>query len=256
MPDAPRLRKPRGDGILRYVHLSTGNYNASTSRLYTDVGLLTCAAGIGDDVSELFNALSGFARPRYSELAVAPEEFAPRLLSLIREQADRARAGKPARVFGKMNGLVDVEIIEALYAASQAGAQIDLEVRGICCLKPGVKGLSERIRVFSVVGRFLEHSRVFVFGPEGEEEVFLSSADWMPRNLHRRVELMFPVKHPELRQRLRREVVEPALSDNYRARELDASGIYRRRTPAPGEPERDAQHTVLAAIQRRSFHAT
>ena len=180
MPDAPRLRKPRGDGILRYVHLSTGNYNASTSRLYTDVGLLSCAAGIGDDVSELFNALSGFARPRYSELAVAPEEFAPRLLSLIREQADRARAGKPARVFGKMNGLVDVEIIEALYAASQAGAQIDLEVRGICCLKPGVKGLSERIRVFSVVGRFLEHSRVFVFGPEGEEEVFLSSADWMP----------------------------------------------------------------------------
>jgi len=232
-----------GDRILRYVHLSTGNYNAGTSRLYTDVGLLTCAAGIGDDVSELFNALSGFAWPKYRELAVAPAELAPRLVKLIGEQAGRARAGKPARIFAKMNALVDIEIIEALYAASQAGVQIDLEVRGICCLRPGVKGLSERIRVFSVVGRFLEHSRVFVFGPEGEEQVFLSSADWMPRNLHRRVELMFPVQHPDLRQRLCREVLDPALSDNCRARELDASGIYRRRTPAPGEAERDAQHT-------------
>ena len=243
-----------GDRIRRYVHLSTGNYNAATSRIYTDVGLLSCAEEIGEDVSELFNALSGFARPTYRELAVAPETLAPRLLALIGEQAERARAGKQARIFAKMNALVDVEVIEALYAASQAGAQIDLEVRGICCLRPGVKGLSETIRVFSVVGRFLEHSRVFVFGPEGDEQVFLSSADWMPRNLQRRVELMFPVRHPELRLRLRRELVEPALSDNCRARDLDASGAYRRRTPAPGELERDAQHAVVAAVQRRAVH--
>src|SRR2546426_711030 len=244
-----------GDRIRRYVHLSTSNYNAATSRIYTDVGLLSCAEEIGEDVSELFNALSGFARPTYRELAVAPETLAPRLLALIGEQAERARAGKQARIFAKMNALVHVEVIEALYAASQAGAQIDLEVRGICCLRPGVKGLSETIRVFSVVGRFLEHSRVFVFGPEGDEQAFLSSADWMPRNFQRRVELMFPVRHPELRLRLRREVVEPALSDNCRARDLDASGTYRRRSPAPGELERDAQHAAVAAVQRRAVHS-
>ena len=246
----------QGDRILRYVHLSTGNYNAGTAQLYTDVGLFTSEAALGGDVTELFNALSGVARPDYRDLAVAPDSLASRLLALIAEQAERARAGKPARIFAKMNALVDLEMIEALYSASQAGVRIDLQVRGICCLKPGVEGLSERIRVFSVVGRFLEHSRVFFFGPEGDEKVFLSSADWMPRNLHRRVEVMFPVRDAKLRQRLRREVLEPPLLDNCRARDLDSSGTWTRRTPAPGEPERDAQQIVLAAVQRSSLHAT
>src|SRR5207245_6245620 len=165
--------------------------------------------------------------------AVARETRAPRRLALIGEQAERARAGKQARIFAKMNALVDVEVIEALYAASQAGAQIDLQVRGICCLRPGLKGLSENIRVFSVVGRFLEHDRVFFFGPEGEEQVFLSSADWMPRNLHRRVELMFPVRHLELRQRLRREVIEPSQSENYLALDLVVPYLFGLRRLVP-----------------------
>ena len=150
---------------------------------------------------------------------------------------------------------MDAPVIQALYRASQAGVEIDLDIRGICCLRPGVPGLSDNIRVFSVVGRFLEHARVFVFGPPGEEEFFLSSADWMPRNLYRRVELLFPVASPPLRERIRAEVVEPVLKDNCRARDLDASGVYHRRAPPPGETASDAQLSVLTLVMRHGLRA-
>jgi polyphosphate kinase len=243
-------------GMRRYVHLATGNYNAGTSRTYTDIGLFTCDPDLGEDVTEVFNSLSGFAKvSSYRKLAVAPVTLAERVLEKIDAQTERARSGKPARIFAKMNALVDAPVIQALYRASQAGVQIALDVRGICCLRPGVPGLSDNIRVFSVVGRFLEHSRVFVFGPEGEEEFWLSSADWMPRNLYRRVELLFPVSREAHRERIRNEVVRPALQDNSRARDLDATGVYHRRHPAAGEPALDAQLSVLTLVMRHGLRA-
>jgi polyphosphate kinase len=242
--------------IRRYVHLSTGNYNVSTSRLYTDLGLFTADQILGEDVSEVFNALSGFAKvAHYRKLAVAPVTLAETVLRKITEQTERARAGKPAHIYAKMNALVDLPVIDALYAASQAGVRVDLCVRGICCLRPGVPGVSENIRVFSVVGRFLEHCRVFVFGSGEEEELFLASADWMPRNLYRRVELMFPVEDRSLCARVHREVIEPSLTDNSRARDLLPDGTYVRRRPAPGEPTRDAQLMVLEPLLRQPLRA-
>ncbi|HEY0713915.1 MAG TPA: polyphosphate kinase 1, partial [Polyangia bacterium] len=182
-----------GGELRRYLHLSTGNYNATTARIYTDVGLLTCDPQMGDDVSELFNSLSGFSKKsRYRKLLVAPHGLADAILSKIGEQARRAEQGKPARIFAKLNALVDARIIRALYLASMAGVSIDLVIRGICCLRPGQPGVSDNIRVHSIIGRFLEHERVFVFGPPGEDETFLCSADWMPRNLDRRWRPCFP----------------------------------------------------------------
>ena len=242
------------DGLRRYVHLSTGNYNAGTARLYTDMGLLTVDADLGEDVSELFNALSGFSKkPHHRKLSVAPTALADSLVAKIAGQADRARAGQPARIFAKMNALVDPGIIQALYRASMAGVSIDLCVRGICCLRPGLPGISEHIRVFSIVGRFLEHERVFVFGPPGAEEFFLSSADWMPRNLHRRVEVMFPIESPPLREQIRQEVVEPALSDNSRAYEMNVDGEYHQRTAPEGQPALNAQDEAVERVRRRSI---
>jgi polyphosphate kinase len=242
--------------IRRYVHLSTGNYNVTTSRLYTDLGLFTADQIVGEDVSEVFNALSGFAKvAHYRKLAVAPVTLAETVLRKIADQTERARAGKPASIYAKMNALVDLPVIDALYAASQAGVRVDLCVRGICCLRPGVPGISENIRVFSVVGRFLEHCRVFVFGAGEEEELFLASADWMPRNLYRRVELMFPVEDRTLRARIHREVIEPSLTDNTRARDLLPDGVYVRRSPEPGEPARDAQLMVLEPLLRQPLRA-
>jgi polyphosphate kinase len=249
------VRREEG-GIRRYVHLATGNYNAGTSRIYTDVGIFSCDPDLGEDVTEVFNSLSGFAKvSNYRKLAVAPTTLAERVLEKIEAQTARARAGKPGRIFAKMNALVDAPVIQALYRASQAGVEIDLDVRGICCLRPGVPGLSDNIRVFSVVGRFLEHSRVFVFGPPGEEEFWLSSADWMPRNLYRRVELLFPLTREAHRERIRNEVVEPALNDNCRARDLDSAGVYHRRHPLAGEPARDAQLSVLTLVMRHGLRA-
>jgi polyphosphate kinase len=242
--------------IRRYVHLSTGNYNVTTSRLYTDLGMFTADQVLGEDVSEVFNALSGFAKvAHYRKLAVAPVTLADMVLRKIAEQTEAARAGKPARIYAKMNSLVDLAVIEALYGASQAGCPVDLCVRGICCLRPGLPGISENIRVSSVVGRFLEHCRVFGFGADEEEELFLSSADWMPRNLYRRVELMFPVEDRALRARIHREVIEPSLTDNSRARDLQPDGTYVRRRPAPGEPVRDAQLMVLEPLLRQPLRA-
>ena len=245
-----------GEQIRRYVHLSTGNYNVSTSRLYTDLGMFSADQVLGEDVSEVFNALSGFAKvSQYRKLAVAPVTLAPTILAKINEQTDAARAGKPARIYAKMNALVDLPVIDALYAASKAGVQIDLCIRGICCLRPGLPGISENIRVFSVVGRFLEHCRVFAFGSGEEEQLYLASADWMPRNLYRRVELMFPVGDPLLKSRIYREVIEPSLTDNSRAQDLQSDGDYVRRRPAPGEPVRDAQLAVLEPLLRQPLHA-
>jgi len=242
--------------IRRYVHLSTGNYNVSTSRLYTDLGLFTADQILGEDVSEVFNALSGFAKvAHYRKLAVAPVTLAETVLRKITEQTERASAGKPARIYAKMNALVDLSVIDALYAASQSGVQVDLCVRGICCLRPGLPGISENIRVFSIVGRFLEHCRVFVFGTGDEQELFLASADWMPRNLYRRVELMFPVEDRSLCARIHREVIEPSLTDNSRARDLLPDGTYVRRRPGPGEPVRDAQLRVLEPLLRQPLRA-
>jgi len=243
------------DGLRRYVHLSTGNYNASTARLYTDIGLLTADPQIGEDVSELFNSLSGFSKQaRYRKLAVAPTTLSDALLAKIAAQAQRARAGKPARIFAKMNALVEAPIIQALYRASMAGVSVDLCVRGVCCLRPGVPGVSENIRVFSIVGRFLEHERVFLFGPPEHEEWFLSSADWMPRNLHRRVEALFPIEAAELRERLRHEVLEPALAADNGAYDMDREGNYHPRVPSDGGEPRLAQVEVLERMMRRSWH--
>lgn len=215
------------DTIRRYVHLSTGNYNATTARLYTDLGLMTCAPEIGDDVSELFNALSGFSKQtRYRKLAVAPSGLFEAVEHHIAAETEEARAGRPARIFAKMNSLVDGRICRALYRASHAGVQIELVVRGICCLRPGLPGISDHIRVRSIVGRFLEHERVFVFGVGTRERMFLSSADWMPRNFNNRVEVLFPIDAEKLRQQIRREVIEPALRADVRAHELMADGSY------------------------------
>jgi len=243
------------DGLRRYVHLSTGNYNAGTARMYTDVGLLTADPQIGDDVSELFNSLSGFSKQaRYRKLAVAPTTLSDTLLAKIEAQTARAQAGKPGRIFAKFNALVEAPIIRALYRASSAGVQIDLCIRGVCCLRPGIPGVSENIRVFSIVGRFLEHERVFLFGPPEDEEWFLSSADWMPRNLHRRVEAMFPIEAPALRDRLRHEVVEPALAADNGAYDMDVNGDYHPRLPEDGSEPRHAQTESMERVMRRSLH--
>jgi polyphosphate kinase len=239
-----------GARIARYVHLSTGNYNATTARLYTDLGLFTADSQIGEDASELFNSLSGFSRHQnFHKLASGAQLLPHTLLTKIEEQARRAQQGQPAGIFAKMNALVDIKAINALYAASQAGVQIYLVVRGICCLRPGLPGVSDNIRVCSIVGRFLEHNRVFAFGSEGDEEFYLSSADWMPRNFYHRVEVLFPVAAGYLRDKIRSEILRPAIDDNCRAYDLGPDGTYTRRAAQPGEPLVDAQAAVLNAFR-------
>lgn len=236
-----------GTELRRYVHLSTGNYNTATARLYTDVALLTCDPKLGEDVTELFNSLSGFSlTPRYGVLSVAPTTLRSKVLELIEEQAERARNGGRGRIFAKLNALVDPEVIRALYRASCDGVQIDLVVRGPCSLRPRVEGVSENIRVRSLLGRFLEHERVFAFGVEGEENLFLSSADWMPRNLDRRVELLFPVTSEPLRRQVLEECIWPFSHDDCGAYEMDADGHYERPPAHHDGPRPDAQETILA----------
>jgi len=219
------------DGIRRYIHLGSGNYNSRTARLYTDVGLLTCSPSIGADVSDLFNSLTGYSRQRlYRKLFVAPVNMRGRFLELITREADHAAAGRPARIIGKMNALVDAEVIDALYRASQAGVEVDLIVRGICCLRPQLPGVSDRIRVISIIGRFLEHSRLWQFANGGADEFYLGSADWMPRNFDRRVEAVAPVEQPALHERLR-SLLQTYLEDNRQAWELSADGTWVQREP-------------------------
>ncbi len=235
------------DGVIRrYVHLSTGNYNVVTARTYTDLGLFTCRESIGRDVSELFNFLTGYSRQRnYQSLIVAPINMRQRLIALIEREIALHRQHGNGRLIFKINALVDPEMIDLLYRASQAGVRVDLLVRGICCLRPGVPGLSENIRVVSIVGRFLEHSRVYYFYNNGDEEIYVGSADLMPRNLDRRVEVIFPIYDPALRRRIKREVLELGLSDNVKARELLPDGRYVRVQRPLGAPPINSQAMLM-----------
>ena len=216
------------DGIRRYIHLGTGNYNDITARLYTDMGILTCSESIGADASAFFNMLSGYSAPSvWRKLVPAPYWLRRELENRIMLEISHAQAGRPARMIIKINSLVDTQMIDLLYKASQAGVKIDMVVRGICCLQPGVPGVSENISVRSIIGRFLEHSRIFYFYNDGQEDLFLSSADWMPRNLDRRVELMFPVDDPAIWQRVM-DVLNLELEDTEKARLLGPDGQYSR----------------------------
>jgi polyphosphate kinase len=242
-----------GQSLRRYVHLGTGNYNPATATIYTDLGLFTADEQIAEDASALFNLLTGYSQGHaWRKLVVAPNDLHRRTLELIDEQASRARAGRPARIFAKLNSLVDHRVIEALYRASQAGVPIDIVARGICCLRPGVPGLSETIRVTSVVDRFLEHSRIYVFGEGEEAQIFLSSADWMPRNFFRRVEVMFPVLAAELKSRILDEIIPTYLADNVRARRLDAAGVFHLPRPAPEDEPHRCQVEFLQRVARQS----
>jgi polyphosphate kinase len=239
------------DGIRRYLHLGTGNYNPTTARLYTDLGLLTCHPDFGEDATNLFNLLTGVCQFQgMKKLLVAPFELHDRMVELIEAEADNARRGLPARVIAKMNSLVDEKIIRALYRASQAGVKIDLIVRGICCLRPGVRGLSEHITVRSVVDRFLEHSRIFYFENACQPKIYLSSADWMPRNFFRRIETAFPIEDGNLRERLSSELLALALADNVKARHLHPDGLYRRVLRTPKDKPRRSQFEFLELAQR------
>ncbi len=243
------------EGIRRYVHLSTGNYNATTARIYTDVGLLTCRPDFGEDATALFNLLTGICQFQpMRRFLIAPFELHARMIAHIREEQANAQHGLPARIIAKMNSLVDPAVIQALYAASQAGVQIDLIVRGICCLRAGVPGLSENIRVRSLVDRFLEHSRVFYFENAASPRVYLGSADWMPRNFFCRIEVAFPIEDGVLRDRIVREILEANLGDNTRARLLQPDGTYVHATPPPGGPARRCQ-VELSELAARSASA-
>jgi polyphosphate kinase len=217
------------DGRTRsYTHLGTGNYNATTARFYTDLSLLTANPEITSAVHDVFSFLTAYAEhPSYEPLMVAPLDLAEHTLSLIAREAEHARQGRPAHIIAKMNALLDKSVITALYKASQAGVEVDLIVRGMCALRPGIRGVSDRIRVRSIVGRFLEHSRIFYFSNGGAEEVYLGSADWMPRNLYERVEVLFPLKDVLLRERVRSEILEPYLADNVKSRILLKDGVYK-----------------------------
>ena len=228
-------------GIERYVHMGTGNYNDRTARVYTDFGFLTADRVVGEDVSAFFNALTGYSDPpKMKKLAMAPTNLRERFLRLIERERRRAEEGQAAEIRAKMNSLVDEDIIRALYDASRAGVRIRLNVRGICCLRPGIKGVSETIEVISIVDRFLEHARVYHFRNGGDEEVYLSSADWMPRNLDRRIELLFPVTSPEPVRKVL-EVMDAMFRDDVKARRLMPDGTYKRKRPPKGEEPYRAQ---------------
>ena len=242
------------DGIRRYLHLATGNYNDVTAKIYTDIGLFTAKESFGEDASEFFNMLSGFSIPQtWRRLIPAPLWMKDYFIARIRREADNARAGKPARIIAKINSLVDEPVIKALYTASNAGVKIDLIVRGICCLRAGIPGMSENITVRSITGRFLEHSRIFYFYNEGHEDIYLASADWMPRNLNRRVELLFPVEDPDCRARVK-EVLDVELADTVRAHFLSADGSYHK-LDLRGKEKIDSQQRLIeladAAVAER-----
>jgi polyphosphate kinase len=233
------------DGIRRYSHIGSGNYNSKTARVYTDLGLLTANPAIGADLSDLFNALTGFSnQDAYRNLLVAPRNMRTKFTEFVKREAQNARAGKPARIIAKMNSLVDAEMIQHLYEASQAGVDIDLIVRGICCLRPGLPGVSDRIKVISIVGRFLEHSRVYYFSNGGDEELYFGSADWMPRNFDRRVEVITPIQDKRLHARVC-SVLETCLADNRNAWDLAADGTYVQRKPG-ARPVVSAHALLLA----------
>ncbi len=242
--------------LRRYVHIGTGNYNSKTAKLYTDLGLMSCREELGADLSELFNFLTAFSRQRsYRKLLIAPVTLRDHMMAMIRRETEHCHNGQPGRIIAKMNSLVDPAMIKLLYEASQAGVEIDLIIRGICCLKPGIEGVSENIRVISIIGRFLEHSRVFYFQNDGDEQIFIGSADWMPRNLDRRVEAVVPIEDPILVTELK-DLLQILLADNRQAWEMQSDGSYVQRHPASKEPERSAQVELMQqAIQQSTIRA-
>jgi polyphosphate kinase len=235
------------EGIRRYMHFGTGNYNDKTARLYTDLSLFTCRNDLGADVTQLFNALTGFSKAEiYQRLLVAPTGLRSGFMELIERETEHARQGRPAGITAKLNAITDQRIAAALYRASQAGVPIDLVVRGMCVLRPGIPGVSETIRVSSIVGEFLEHSRMFVFANAGEREVYFGSADWMGRNLDRRVETVIPVLDPVLQDVICNDLMDVYVRDNVKSRILHADGTYERRSPQPGERRVDTQQIFLS----------
>jgi polyphosphate kinase len=244
------VRREKGT-LRRYVHLSTGNYNPSTARAYTDLSLMTSRPHLCEDASSLFNLLTGYsAPPKWNSFIVSPLGLHEAVLGLIQREADHARAGRPSRIVAKMNALVDEDVIEALYRASQAGVPITLLVRGICCLRPGVPKVSETVEVRAIVDRFLEHGRLFHFANGGKDDVYLSSADWMPRNFHRRVEIMAPIEDPALRTRII-EILNVAVSDNVKAWSLRSDGSYVRTAPKPNAPPLRSQQRFMEMTKDR-----
>lgn len=231
--------------IRRYVHIGTGNYNPKTAKIYTDLGLLSCREELGADLSDLFNFLTGYSRQKsYRKLLVAPVSLRDRMVEMINREAENCRQGKTGRIVAKMNSLVDSQIIQTLYEASQAGVEIDLIVRGICCLRPGLPKISEKIRVISIIGRFLEHSRIFYFHNNGAEEMYIGSADWMTRNLSRRVEAVTPIESPEIFSDLQ-EILGVMLADNRKAWELQSDGTFVQRKPQDGETVSSTHDTFM-----------
>ena len=238
--------RKEGEHIRRYIHLGTGNYNASTAQIYEDMGIFTCDPDICADATDLFNYLTGYsAKKEYRKLLVAPVNMRQRFEALIEREIEHHKAGRPAHLLFKFNALVDKAIIQKLYLASQAGVKVDLIVRGICCLRPGIEGLSENIRVVSILGRFLEHSRIYYFENAGEPQVYLGSADLMPRNLDRRVEILFPIEDPRNIRYIRQQVLDTYLRDNTAARLMQPDGTYQRLSRAKDAPEVNSQQTLL-----------
>jgi len=241
--------RKEGEGIRRYVHLATGNYNPTTAQAYTDLGLFTCDEDMGADATDLFNYLTGYsAKKDYRKFLVAPINLRPGIEALIRREMEHAQRGEPGHLIFKLNALVDKSIIRLLYQAAQAGVKIDLIVRGMCCLRPGLPGVSENIRVTSIVGRFLEHSRIYYFRNGGNEQIYLGSADLMPRNLDRRVEVLFPIQDARLIRQLRDQILGTYLADNLRARLMQSDGTYKRLAPEPGAPPIDSQAALLNRV--------
>ncbi len=231
--------------IRRYVHIGTGNYNPKTAKLYTDLGLLTCREDLGADLTDLFNFLTGYSQQKsYRKLLVAPVTLRDKIIEMIQRETENARNGKSGRIIAKMNALVDDQIILALYEASQAGVKIDLIIRGICCLRPGIEGVSDNINVISIIGRFLEHSRIFYFHNDGEEQLYIGSADWMRRNLSRRVEAVTPIEDPKLTKDLQ-EILGIMLADNRQAWELQSDGSYIQRKPDNEKHSQSTQEILM-----------
>jgi polyphosphate kinase len=242
-----------GDRIRRYFHIGTGNYNHKTARIYTDVGLLSCREDLGADLTDLFNYLTGYSRQQsYRKLLVAPVNLRQNMVNLIQREIEHAKNDRHARIVAKMNALVDPQMIRVLYEASQAGVKVDLIIRGICCLRPGLTHVSENIKVISIVGRYLEHSRIFYFHNDGQEEVFIGSADWMPRNLDRRVEVITPIEDADIAKDLQ-EILGIMLADNRHAWDLQPDGHYVQRRPSASGSEQDSQ-TVFTQIAEQTLN--
>jgi polyphosphate kinase len=240
------VRREEDGSIRRYVHLATGNYNPQTARIYTDLGFFTCNPDFCEDASALFNYLTGYCElPQWRKLVVAPSRMQAFMIEKIEQERALQLAGKEGRIIAKINGLLEPAVVQALYRASQAGVKIDLICRGICALRPGVPGVSDKIRVVSIVDRFLEHSRIFYFGNGGDPQVYIGSADWMDRNLSRRVEVVFPIEVPDLKQRLIREILATSMADNVKARELQPDGSYKPVAVLPDQPRVRSQERFL-----------